>query len=246
MWCYADPQRWTPDRIDLDESEVHHAIQVMRVRAGERLDVLDGQGRSARGILNVEGRRKAHVEPEEVRVHPPSPLASITLAPALCKPARWEWMLEKATELGLGRLLPIVTEHCVARPAAGKTQDKLQKWTAICMRACKQSHNPWLPEIPGLLSLSAWVADETDLRLAGAITEDAAPLGQVLPKYDLKDGRVSVAIGPEGDFSTSEYEQMRGHGVHLVSLGGLVLRCETAALYILNSLRYEIERQHHD
>lgn len=246
MWCYADPDHWTAGRIDLDESEVHHAVQVMRVRAGEDLHVLDGRGRWARGILNIEGRRQAHVEPQEVHLQPPSPLASVTLAAALCKPARWEWMLEKVTELGLGRLLPMVTEHCVARPSAGKTKDKLEKWTATCIRACKQSHNAWIPEIPGLLSLSDWTADEADLRLAGAITADAVPLGRVLPKCPLNERRVSVAIGPEGDFSTMEYEQMRGNGVHMVSFGGLILRCETASLYVLNALRYEIERQDHE
>lgn len=246
MWCYATPQQWTPNRIDLDESEVHHAVQVMRVRAGELLHVLDGQGRFCRGILNIEGRRKAHVEPEEVHLQAPPPLASVTLGAALCKPARWEWMLEKAAELGLGRLFPLLTEHCVVKPHGAKGQDKLQRWTAVCIRACKQSHNAWLPEIPDLLSLSEWLAEDADLRLAGAITEDAAPLGQTLPRQALHTLRVSAAIGPEGDFSTSEYEQMRASGVSMVSFGKLTLRCETAALYILNALRYEIERQDYE
>lgn len=246
MWCYADPQRWTSDRIDLDDSEVHHAVQVMRVRAGESLHVLDGQGRIAHGVLNIRNRRTAHVETVEISLQAPSPLASVTLAAALCKTARWEWMLEKITELGVGRLLPMVTEHCVARPPAGKTQDKLEKWKSICIRACKQSHNAWLPEMPGLLSFSDWIADPADLRLAGAITEDAAPLGRALPQWPLTDRQVSVAIGPEGDFSAHEYTQLRDGGVHLVSFGELILRCETAALYVLNALRYEIERQDHE
>ena len=155
-------------------------------------------------------------------------------------------MLEKAAEVGVGQFIPLITEHCVAKASAKTQSDKLEKWRAVFIRACKQSHNAWLPTMPGLMSLSEWLADSCTVRIAGALTDDATPLAHALPAMSLDADTTGIAIGPEGDFSSDEYEQLRRNGVHMVSLGDRVLRCETAALYVLNAVQYELERQHHE
>jgi len=93
--------------------------------------------------------------------------------------------------------------------------------------------------------LKDWLTADLDLKLAGAITDDAQPLAKILPLHPVGTQSIGIAIGPEGDFSSQEYEQLRQGGVHMLSLGSRTLRCETAALYVLHALQFEIERQHH-
>ena len=241
MWCFAQPNQWSSDRIDLDSGEVHHAVNVMRLKDGDAVTVFDGNGKHTLGALRIQGKREAHIEARDVITQPRNSLGDVNLAAAICKPARWEWMLEKCAEAGLGSFTPLLTDHCVSRPAAGK----VDKWNAIFIRACKQSHNAWLPVLSPITSLTNWLSSDIRLKLAGAITDDAQPLAKILPQESVDNLSIGVAIGPEGDFSASEYEQLRSDGVHMLSLGSRTLRCETAALYVLHALQYEIERQHH-
>lgn len=238
MWCFAEPERWTPSEVVLDEGETRHAVQVMRIREGASVHVLDGRGQEGQGSFVQIDRKHGKIELETFGLQPRPTLTHATLAIAVCKPSRWEWILEKSVELGLGQLAPLLCDHCVARPE----KKKAVRWRSLLIQAAKQSHNAWIPQIEAPVPLDDWLRQTpASPRYAGALTPGTPASAGVLKQTLKAHDRPAVLIGPEGDFSPREYELLQNNGVLGFSFGPIVFRCETAAVYILSCLKHEIE-----
>lgn len=246
MWCYASPCRWSVTAVSLPEDEHHHVHRVMRLGPGDPVHVFDGEGRVGSGRLEPSGSTSS-VQLQQVEEQPSPELSNVTLAAAVCKPARWDWMLEKCGELGVGTLKPLLSHRSVARPDK-KPDKKHQKWQSRLIAACKQSHNATLPRLSPLQSLSDWLsAPPQGILLTGALTEDAVRLAQALPASIQRTDPLTVVVGPEGDFDETEYQELERAGFKPVDFGPRILRCETAALYVLSALLYEYQRSaNHD
>lgn len=234
--------------MSLDPTEAHHLHQVLRAKPGQTVDVFDGLGRCAEARVGASPEQLELV-PDSLVQHARS--AHCTLYMAILKPARMDLAIEKATELGVDHIVPLFTEHCVAHVDAANVDKKRARWFRIATSAAKQCGTPWLPEVHSPLTLTdlcemiqagQWVA-------LGALTGASVPLKAALreaacARATSEARQVGLAIGPEGDFSPSEMQQLLEAGAVPVSFGSRVLRAETAALFGLSVIMSELDDAH--
>lgn len=224
------PEACRGDAVTLDEADSHHAARVLRLNAGEVVEVLDGAGTRLRCRLMAVGRKAVTAAVEARQAGPAEPFA-VTLALALLKGRAMDYAIQKATELGARVIRPFAAERCVAHVASGEAAAKLAGWRATAVEACKQCGNPWLPEFRAPVPVAELP------RMAGGGTLLVASLEPGRRRIaDALAGRpaaVTVCLGPEGDFTPGEYAALRSAGAVAVSLGPHVLRADTAAIAAL-------------
>ena len=221
-----------------DPTTLHHLVDVLRVRMADPVECFDGTGARYAGVIVRRGRRKLVIEVCDQREDPP-PKLRVTLAQALMKPERFDWMVQKATELGVERIAPLVTDRTIVRVSHDQVPARVARWRRIAEEAARQCGRATVPDVDPPQDIERVLASLDRRRpvlmptLAGA----TQPLSQAVE--GLRDATaVAVAIGPEGDFTPDETEHAKRHGASLVSLGRLTLRSETAAVVMLSILRY--------
>ena len=155
-------------------------------------------------------------------------------------------IVQKAVELGAAEIVPIISDRTIVRLDAADAAQKQSKWQTIAIEAAKQSGQNWLPEIQPPRTLAQFFAGSArfDLQLIGSLQTDALHLKQILADYaaahPARPASVLMLIGPEGDFTPAELNLARSHGCRPITLGPIILRVETAALYCLSVLSYEL------
>jgi 16S rRNA (uracil1498-N3)-methyltransferase len=215
------------------------------LQAGASVTVLDGCGRVAEGIVESLDRQGGVIALQSVETSPP-PVFALTVIASVIRSERMEWMIQKCTELGVARIIPLLTEHAVVRFRDERQQAKrLERWRMIAGQALKQCGHPWQPEITPLCSVGtlADVWPERDPLLLCSLKTAPVPLRVAVDA--LRSGRVTgaaVVVGPEGDFTDDEERQWTALGARAVDLGPTVLRAETAAIYAASVLAYEFLR----
>jgi 16S rRNA (uracil1498-N3)-methyltransferase len=156
-------------------------------------------------------------------------------------------IVRKATELGAARIAPLESERTVVHLDGDRTDRKIDKWQQAAIEAAKQCGNPFVPEILPLQTATACMeaSQGYDLKLIASLQPGARPLKSVLAAYAAAKGRaprkVLWLVGPEGDFTPAEMNRSKAAGFEPISLGPLVLRCETAAIYALSVLSHELQ-----
>jgi 16S rRNA (uracil1498-N3)-methyltransferase len=240
---YIAPHAWNPDRLALDSAEAHHAADVLRMKAGDRATVFNGEGAEAE--VELVKVSKHHVELRRVSMQATPPLSCrITLGQAVPKGKNMELIIEKATELGAAAIAPLLSERTVIRGSEDEHVRKQHKWQRVAVEACKQCGQNWLPKVHVPRSPKAFfeAGDRYDLMLIGSLQADALPLKQVLAEFGAKrPASLLILIGPEGDFTPAELALAKGHGCRPITLGPIILRTETAALYCLSVLNHELQ-----
>ncbi|MDR2462422.1 MAG: 16S rRNA (uracil(1498)-N(3))-methyltransferase [Verrucomicrobiales bacterium] len=218
----------------LSREEARHACKVLRLTVGDECEVFDGNGTAARVRLTHVARHEVrYVTVSEERR--PEPNCHLILAQCLPKNKSWDFILQKTTELGLREIHPVAGEHSITHADS----DKPEKWRHTLIEACKQcgqNHAPRLHPVRDMRGFLSTVSGFKGLRLIASLQAGAKSLPAVL--NHTADREVLFLIGPEGDFSAEETRLALGAGFTPVTLGGLVLRVETAALYLLSALTY--------
>jgi 16S rRNA (uracil1498-N3)-methyltransferase len=244
---FCRPPEIEPTEIVLDRDESHHLVATNRARAGDTVVAFDGRGNEWVSECATADRQAAVLK---VRFHQKAKSLPyrVTLAQALPKGKFMDAIVRKATEIGVAAIVPLQSERTVVRVDASAGDHKLDKWEAAAIEAAKQCGNPWLPEIKPVQSVEAFVSSigrDQDLRLIASLQPGARSLRATLARFREEKGRAPVSatwmIGPEGDFTTAEMAHTRNFGFEPISLGPLVLRCETAAVYALSILSYELQ-----
>lgn len=240
MRCFIPPAAWSTGTMALESAERHHLVDVLRAGPGTEITVFDGAGREAVARVDAIGRHDVRLTMIQQQQHAP-PAVAVTLVQAVPREQRMDMILQKATELGAAAILPVITERSVVRLREAD-EGKHDRWQKIILNAAKQCGTAWLPQLapvqPALEALGH--LPPADLRLVCSLEPDARPLREVVQEARARGpARVTCLIGPEGDFSAREYAAARQAGARPVSFGPLVLRVETAALYVLSVLRYE-------
>jgi 16S rRNA (uracil1498-N3)-methyltransferase len=224
--------------VTLSPEESHHALRVLRLAPGDVVTLLDGAGVEARGDVTAVEKRAVKIAVRERIVHPPLPCA-LTLFQALPKGRLMESIVEKATELGATRIVPLLTERTISRPDEEHATSKLEKWRTTALEAVKQCGNPWLPRIEAPVNFAEQLRrkEHFDLALVASLHPGARPLRAVFDELRARGpGRpatVAVWVGPEGDFTPQEIAALVQGGVQPITLGRLVLRCDTATVATL-------------
>ena len=231
----------------LPTEESHHAVHVLRLREGDSAAVFDGRGTEIRVRLKS-------LDPERVSLETlstaktPRPACRVRFGQALIKPAGMELLIQKLTELGVAEIWPIASERSVAKPEGEKRTSS--RWQAIALSACKQSGQNWLPKIPEAAPLDTFLSAPDPAppiaRIIGSLQPEARPLSTLVgeAKHQGAVSAFDVLIGPEGDFSPAEIGRARASGFRPASLGPLVLRSETASIFVAAALHYELNLPH--
>jgi 16S rRNA (uracil1498-N3)-methyltransferase len=202
--------------------DAHHLARVLRVEAGQQFEISDG---AAAYLAAIEEVSKSEVRFRVVEaLQAPSPLPPITLYAALIKFDRFEWMVEKATEIGVERIVPVEAARTEAGlfAAAGK---RVERWRKIARESSQQSRRVAAPVIEDARRLAALPVEGCRLQLEEQPGADS--LLNCLPQVS---GPVALLIGPEGGWTEAERERLKSTGWVPVSLGGAILRAETAAI----------------
>ena len=232
----AGPALETGRRLVLSPAEAHHAVHVLRLRAGDPVEVFDGRGGSAEARLAEVARGAVTVVVETVRAPLVAPAPALRLAFAVPKGKRLDWLLEKATELGAARLAPVRFARSVAGGEALSPTAR-RRWEARCMAAAKQSGRAHLPVIEPVAPLADALPPE-GAGAAGVFGDTGAAARPVtgalagLPSPSAF-GAVHMYVGPEGGLTAAERRRLAGAGLVGVRLGATVLRTETAAVALL-------------
>lgn len=244
---YLPPERCAGSALRLDGREAHHALHVLRVKRGEPVVVLDGAGHEF--FCNVQNPAQEMVELRVTKKNSvSSPPCRFTLLQALPRGKIIESIIQKSVELGAYRLVPLLTERVVAHLDDESGEHKRGKWQQVAIEAIKQCGAAWLPKIEAPTTLEQWLArkEKFDLALVGSLQPDRRHPRECFREFEAKQGRlpqsVGIWIGPEGDFTPEELNAIEAGGALPISLGRLVLRVETAAVYCLSILNYELGR----
>jgi 16S rRNA (uracil1498-N3)-methyltransferase len=230
---YAPSAQISNSHITLDADEAHHLARVLRLPVGARVYAFDGSGHEYLCEVSQTNKHAAELailEPLPDVVE--SPL-QLTLAQALLKHDKFDWVVQKATELGLTRLVPLLTEHCDIRHAEARAEARLHRWRRIALEAVKQCGRRTLPVITEPRTWSEYCAQEASA-LKLILSERG---GQRLSLLTSATISVGAAVASEGGWSEAELQLAEQHGFTPIHLGPRILRAETAAITAVSLLQ---------
>lgn len=229
---FYSPQIPDAGSVLLEDAEAHHLMHVLRHSVGDAVELFDGLGKSAECRIVSTRKRDVTLEVVTARLDPVSNSKTVILATSVPKGDRFDWLIEKATELGVSRLIPITTQRSVVDPRSSK----LEKLRNTVIAACKQSNRNTLMEISPVTPyehLLRTIEPETVSLIAHPA---GGALADLFPPEPSGSSRFMAFIGPEGGFSDEEIQAATAVGVRTVGLGSLILRIETAAIAIVARL----------
>jgi 16S rRNA (uracil1498-N3)-methyltransferase len=242
---YVSPGNWNPDALSLRGPEAHHARDVLRMKRGDRVVVFNGRGHEITAeIVNLA---KSEISLRKLHESEMPPLrCRMTLGQAIPKGKNMDLIVQKAVEIGAAEIAPLISERTIVDLDKREAEQKREKWQQIAIEAAKQCGQNWLPTIHTPQKLKDFFAHagNVDLRLIGSLQPDAVHLKKILADYvDQHPDRphsVLMMVGPEGDFTPAELALAKSQGCRPITLGPVILRVETAAIYCLSVLSYEL------
>ena len=243
---YLPPALCDGVTLTLSDREAHHGLHVLRLRRGERVILLDGLGSEYLCEVSDLRRDEIGLVVKEKHSVPALPYR-VTLLQAIPKGKLIESIIQKATELGVFRLAPLISERVVSQINNARSEKKLDHWRKVATEAIKQCGSAWLPRIDAPVTLETFLArkESFDLNLIASLQEDRAHPRTWFRAFEAEHRRrpatIGVWVGPEGDFTAAEVEAVRASGAFPITLGRLVLRSETAAIYCLSVVNYEMQ-----
>ncbi|HEX4782821.1 MAG TPA: RsmE family RNA methyltransferase [Candidatus Sulfotelmatobacter sp.] len=222
-------RRWIADEFShthaaLTGGHADHLIRVLRARHGQEFDIVTGPVVRRGRILTIRDNRVEFELAEEI---PASPTLALTLLLSIFKFDRMEWAIEKCTELGVVRIVPVIARRTDAHLAAA-SEKRGDRWRRIALQAAEQSRRTTPPEISAPMSLQEAAVQPVALRIVLAESERQTLLSDLLTSY--VQGEVALAIGPEGGWTEEELSLFQKSGWFCASLGSTILRAETAAI----------------
>ncbi|MEM0897326.1 MAG: 16S rRNA (uracil(1498)-N(3))-methyltransferase [Verrucomicrobiota bacterium] len=239
---YIPPDQWNPESLVLTGDEAHHCTQVVRCRVGEKVVAFNGEGTEA--TAEITAADPGEVTLRTVSSSTASPLrARLTLAQAIPKGKNMDLIIQKATELGAAEIVPIISERTIVRLEPGEAAKKQDKWQRIALEACKQCGQNFLPTVAGPLTIDEFFAQKpsAELPLVASLQPGAISIKEVLAESgNERPASALMLVGPEGDYTPAEINAAKAYGCRPVTLGPIVLRTETAAIFTLSVLAYEL------
>ncbi|MBX7156863.1 MAG: 16S rRNA (uracil(1498)-N(3))-methyltransferase [Verrucomicrobiae bacterium] len=236
----------TLQELLLTGEEAHHCLHVLRHQVGDRIVLFDGRGNETMNeILSVEKNR---LTLKQLNLHhTPRPNYRLTLVQAIPKAKQMDNLLQKATELGVTDIIPLISERTIVQLEEQRAENKREKWQQLIIEAAKQCGQNWLPTLHPLLTVRDYFETrfDSDLSLIGSLQPGAMTFKTIFSRHhqdhQKKPNHISILIGPEGDFTPAEINLALSQGCQPVTLGPIVLKSETAAIFSLSILSYELQ-----
>jgi 16S rRNA (uracil1498-N3)-methyltransferase len=227
--------------VNLSRDETHHLARVLRLRPGDEVFAFDGRGREYRCAFQAVIDNRARLEVIETLANRVESPVHLTLAQALAKGEKFDLVIQKATELGAGCIIPLVTGHTDVKLSDEKSEKRIERWRRISLEALKQCGRRRLVEIKTPLALGDFLESNTPAGTLfvfserGGVTITAALLSEAIDKKN-----VTAVIGPEGGWSDDELALLNGRGAISITLGPRILRTETAAIVALALIQHAL------
>lgn len=230
---YVEPSRIN-DFIKIEARDVIHKIKdVLRFVEGEDVYIFDGEGKEY--VYKIEAVKKdcLSLRQESLQREKTPPPRKVILGFPLIKEDKVDLILQKATELGVFAFAPFMCEHSIRiKPS----EAKIQRWQKIVTEAVRQCGRLWLPQIYLICGFDDIVKSSCKVKLAASY--EGKSLGELINSEQLKEGEIFVVVGPEGDFSSWEYEVLDKNGFIRLKLSSNILRVETAAIFAVGLVNY--------
>jgi 16S rRNA (uracil1498-N3)-methyltransferase len=233
---FIAPEQVSGQSITISGEDVHHIVKVLRMKTGDELLLCDGEG--AEYTAKIAQVNKSDITAEvTARSRREIPYPLITLGQGLPKSDKMDWIVQKATELGVANIVPLITERTIVK--LKDEEKRVARWQKIAREAAMQSNRPDISSITACCFLHGFSPELNPER--GSCFSPPGKRTSLVKTFPPISGinRIIVLIGPEGGFSAHEAEAAQGNGFHLVSLGPNILRTETAAIAVLSMIGYE-------
>ena len=225
--------------LKIEGDEVKHIRKVLRLKAGDEILVFDGSGKEFEGTIVEEGRSSVTVKVQGIFSSKGDSSLEVTLAQSLLKGEKMDYLIQKATELGVKEIIPFFSSRSVPLLEKSRRPNRHHRWEKIAVEASKQCGRGVVPKIESLQDYSGMLRAASTDHLRLILWEgDGIKLKEVLERSGEKT-KIFFVIGPEGGFSQDEVDKAKRAGFVAVTLGKRILRAETASLCLLSILQYE-------
>lgn len=239
---FIAPESISGPIVEIDAVQARHLEKVLRLKAGDRVLIFDGQGHEYQVKLLGKDNDLWRGEIEARIADAGEPGLRLTLVQGIPKGDKMDTIIQKAVEIGVRRIIPMCSEHSVVRLTEDKAAKKVQRWQMIAREACKQCHRNIIPEIGDVVDFAALLPDLADNPVIMLYEhEEQLRLGRLLKEQDhsFKEREIFMLVGPEGGFSTQEVELAKRQNAYITGLGPGILRTETAGLVAASIVLYE-------
>jgi 16S rRNA (uracil1498-N3)-methyltransferase len=238
---FVNRQCFHDSKVVITDQQAHQILRVLRLRAGDRVIVLDNEGWEYEVVLVAINKSQLTFELIDKRRAKGEPQTRIILYQSMLAREKFEWLLQKCTEVGVCRFTPVITQRSLVRKSDTVGPAKLERWQRIITEAAEQSHRGLIPEIDRPIGFTECLSrlSEFDLVLIASLDEDSKPLGKCLEECG-KPKNIALLIGPEGGFTDDEIRLAYENGAAAINLGPRVLRTETAAMVASALVLYEL------
>lgn len=228
------------EKLELSSSDIYHMYKVMRMKENDKIEVIYDEVVYLCEITTLSVNSvKLKVLNKKITEDESS--VKVTIAISLVKEQKWDFILQKTTELGVSQIIPLSLSRTLIKLDNNKYNKKCERWNKICKEAAEQSHRVTIPNISKQMNINDLVKLDYDLKIVCSTTDVNKNLKQVLSKHKRYD-RILVVIGPEGGISPAEEELLATNGFIKTSLGKFILRVETAPLFVMSAINYELMR----
>ncbi|MBD1388736.1 16S rRNA (uracil(1498)-N(3))-methyltransferase [Neiella sp. HB171785] len=221
-------------QVQLSDSAAGHVARVLRMRVGDTIELFDGSGLAYPAILAAVEKRNVVADVGEALEHSVESPLKVHIGQGVSRGDKMDFTIQKAVELGVDAITPLITERCGVKLQAERWQKKVQHWQQVAISACEQCGRNLVPQINSPVSLAEWLVEQTEqlkLNLHPSAQHGINGIDSV------PAAGVRLLIGPEGGLSEQEIAAAGEHGYQSILLGPRVLRTETAALTALTALQ---------
>ena len=231
--CFA--KNIEDNKITLSNSDMHHIKNVMRMKENDKVEVVYDKKTY---LCNLDNNLELHIDAviNEDKELPKEIIAII----GLVKEQKMDLVLQKLTEIGVSKIIPVNMERSIVKLDTKKEDKKLIRWNTICKEASEQSKRNTIPIVTNVINFKDIINIEADLKLCCSVSEKDNIISNYLSNNNYNS--VSFVIGPEGGLTLKEENYLKENNYNLVSLGSLVFRMETACIYMASILNYEINK----
>jgi 16S rRNA (uracil1498-N3)-methyltransferase len=237
---FLAPGAMQGDAVTITDSLARHLAGALRFREGDRITVVSEDGRRYRIVLVETTVRRVSGRVVEPLTDEAPPIVRVTLAHAVLKGDHMDAVIQKATELGVHRIVPLITQRTVVRPRHDRSARQIERWRAIALEAAQQSERLAIPSVDDARPLAEWLrsgSGDHSIRWLLGERETDRHLRTELTDH-VPTAHAALVVGPEGGFAAEEIDLARAAGCVVVSLGRAILRAETAGVAALTILQY--------
>ena len=222
------------DKLILRDGDIHHIKNVMRMKIGDKIEVVFDKKLY---ICNIDNLEPFSLSINDTILEENKLSLDVTVAIGLVKEQKMDLILQKLTELGVNTIIPLNMERSIVKLDAKKLEKKKVRWETICKEASEQSKRTDIPIIGDIMNLKELVKLDYDMKLIASTKEKNKMLNYYLQNVN-KCAKIIMVIGPEGGISDSEELFLNDNNFNSVSFGNLIFRVETAAIYVASILNY--------